>query len=153
MNRDNVLKAADYINSLEKGSVLSEITDKTFRFSMSTYGDRDVDGDLVMGCIATAICYMNGQNLFDDDLKLNYAANYLEISDITKYELFLPTRFMWHAWATVQPYEAALVLRHLAMTGKVDWSIVERPSIFSKIKNLFAAPNYKAVLTAGLFRN
>ena len=153
MNRDNVLRAANYIESLEKGSLIPDKSEKTFKFHMGLYEEINNEGAIIRGCISGAICHMNGVYLRDYYLINSYAKKYLGLGKHEGVGLFAPPRFVFSWWSNIQPHEAATVLRNLAYTGKVDWTIVRGESFFSKIKNLMAAPNYKAVLTAGLFRN
>ena len=160
MNVDNILKTASFIDTLKKGSYLgySEYAkDNEFAFHMGVPYDTNKHGTLVQGCIVGSIHKINNVHISDTakwaDTK-QYAAEYLGINDKQAGVLFCggnPFR-----WFKTSPQDAAAVLRHLAYTGEVNWGIVDKPSILSRLIGLFktrtvvAQPTYNANIQCNL---
>ena len=151
MNYYNVLKAANYIERLEKGGLLAIKDNEIFKFHMGSYSEVNSKGCGTRGCIAGAICHMNGISMeLPGYIISEYAADYLGLEPSQKQELFAPLRFIWTNWCTVQPHEAAKVLRHYANTGDVDWSIIKRDSFIDRLEKTFSTLIRKIAVSTGL---
>ena len=118
MNKDNILAVAD---AIEKHSIAE------LGFNMSLYGgktgpsDPDLSGHNcgTVACIAGwADKVLTGRD--PDVHSSDYAQGLLGLSAEQAIDLFVPSD-----WAknTITPAHAVAVLRNLAETGEVDWSV------------------------------
>lgn len=109
MNRERILQLADVIEKTPHAQpdYWSEGPLTSFNMSEWRYG--------TCGCLGGWV-----EHLFRDEDDL-HARDLLDIEGDAAEELFYPTGFT--TYKDILPARAARVLRHLAETGKVDWSI------------------------------
>jgi hypothetical protein len=129
VNRENVLKVAE---AIENHSI------KWLGFNMSFIGttaDEDHPDRLnscqTIACIAgwtKAVLEPVGSSAeflhWTERHFTHDVADLLGLDGYESAELFLPDRVEWD---TITPAQAVRVLRHLAETGEVDWSVADKP--------------------------
>lgn len=133
VNRENVLKVAD---AIEKHSIewLGFNMDEWAAEAGKSYPDR-LDSCSTVACLAGwtyVVRYPSTTpeqllRLSDDFYSgkqrtvLTRAETFLELTDRESDDLFRPSGA--GAWNKIEPSKAVAVLRHLAETGVIDWSI------------------------------
>lgn len=119
MNKDNVLKVAD---AIENHSI------PDLGFNMGGYilpadaETPDLSGHNcgTIGCIAGWAASVAKGSIIDDDASGDKAGKFLGLSGFQRMELFVPSGWLDN---NVTSSKAVAVLRHLAETGEVDWSV------------------------------
>lgn len=129
MNKANILRVAD---AIEKG----ELVKRGIGFNMEEFISgagiqSDPPTDHFRKC-STVACIAgwaysishprrNIRSLAGTTTISEGAAHWLGLDDDTAMDLFVPTEI--YDFATITPAHAVAVLRHLAETGEVDWSV------------------------------
>lgn len=122
MNKERILHLAD---AIETGS---EILGFNMNYEYATLDDPSCDKSdhgcgtvaCILGwtvhlfCKRPTLCQLQDRHL---------AASLLAINEDKAYHLFYPSQRYGVKYSEVTPQKAARVLRHLAETGKVDWSV------------------------------
>lgn len=131
MNRENILRVAD---AIENG----ELVKRGIGFNMAYYMDYATHRtpDRIDSCGTTACIAGWTFAIFrpdtDPDFVINgsgpsigrTAADLLGLTPDQRSALFTPDDFgEEEEWTNITPAHAVAVLRHLAETGKVDWSV------------------------------
>jgi len=118
MNKERILQLADVIEKKphRRRFNRSSPNKKLTGFNMSEWHCGTV------GCIAgwTQHLFGTGTPNYDSGIE---AAKLLGLHDRAATDLFIPGKAIFCTLDEVKPRQAAAVLRHLAETGKVDWSI------------------------------
>lgn len=115
MNRERILALAELIEQQPHTGRLS-----ADGFCMSNY----VHNCGTPSCIAGWAAWLSHRKpkQMEDSMALFWRAqNYLDLSEDQADRLFLP--YNYHCEDQYPPSQAAATLRHLAETGKVDWSV------------------------------
>lgn len=116
MNKEYILELADFLETIQPGAESG--------FNMNWYMNKncnDYSGHKcgTVACIAGWIALRDGQEE-PAEWYTKYGAKKLGIDLDLAFKLFSPRR-IWAYDAT--PQQAAIVLRHLANTGEVDWNV------------------------------
>lgn len=127
MNRENVLKVAD---AIEQHSI------PDLGFNMATFRDiaRDAEPDNYGAGCGTVACIAGwaeavrlGTGVFvNDGLTDERSADYLELTSEQSGPLFFGYGMSWSEFTAITPKQAVAVLRHLAETGEVDWTVADK---------------------------
>lgn len=134
MNKEAILKVAD---AIEQHSVpgLAFNMNYTYREGVGYTPSPDQDRMVVEGSCGSCACFIGWTNLTiqDDGPSLGFgdpasAARKLgfEYDDDDEGKALTSTRLFYppvHTWSHVTPEQGVRVLRHLAETGEVDWSV------------------------------
>lgn len=120
MNKERILAVADAITSEEGRKHFN--MEHWLRHNNRSYGALPSNTALTScgttACIAGWVVHLFGKP--GDDLTTE-AESLLDLSRAQAANLFIPT--INKAYEDITPDEAAIVLRHLAATGEVDWGI------------------------------
>lgn len=122
MNVENILKVAAAIEDAAKPGAKPKVG-----FNMGVWHDTG-DADQTGHNCGTVCCIGGWTNfLFADDpmqVGMQEAMKSLGLGPLPADDLFCPPRSQYAgSWDSITPAHAVAVLRHLAATGKVDWSI------------------------------
>ena len=144
VNRENVLKVAE---AIETGALV----ERGIGFNMARYGAAvdDIAKDHIDNC-GTVCCIagyalalkrpdISGEDIAGEHFNIEAeATRYLGLDLGDAGELFLPQPPYSRPWnqidhqrylAQITPAQAVRVLRHLAETGEVDWSIADKAAV------------------------
>lgn len=118
MNKELILKVADEIEAMPHVEVDDFYNFASGGFSMDSWRDTALDGGTVSS--------VGGHISKLDNLASWAVADALGISTNEAAELCYPSTT--NDWRSILPSQAAAVLRHLAETEQVDWSIASPTS-------------------------
>lgn len=123
VNVENILKVAEYLDDLPDPSQFSMNYYQWFNCSILAQNGHACGAP---ACIAGYACYVHNREAFFEEAHSN-ACELFGLSFGDGNELFTPTDH--NGRARLRHYEinnkqAAQLLRHLATTGSVDWSIL-----------------------------
>ena len=130
MNKERILELA---NLIEQQEPRTNHTPTGFSMSIPFHACR------TPSCIAGWACHLYGDDMTSDPLYV--ATGLLDLEGMLADELFAPDNdyaayfAIRRAHNHVTPQHAAAVLRHLAATGEVDWSVKSFPKESETVEN------------------
>lgn len=127
MNKRNILKVADAIETHSIPWLGFNMNLELARFDEVAEDDRTGRHCGTVGCIAGWAVAMSRHmtSAPEESIYFRYdePTKWLGLSDDTADALFYPRQLPPGSWDDITPAHAVAVLRHLAKTGKVDWTV------------------------------